>query len=1246
MAVDIPLAEFEAAVLVVTNLQSCDTSRLKAATAYIQEISTRPDAHTICMQLLYSTKEPSARFFALQALDQFIGSASYTSLDMPARIALREQLMGFIRHMGPTLLSEPAYVLNKLAEGVVLAIRQDYPEIWPTAITELASLSSDTTLGMAGLDMFCRIQSSMQTEIVDPSITRTAEATKRNTVVKDAIRLNNDISTLAQVWLQILTVHGTAVLTNTPTDKTLAGLLRSTLNTIANYAEWIDVRLVADASFVTQYARLLQSPYLRAGCVEVLIALVQKGMNPESRLALLHTLRLVDLVTALVLQIEAVWNVLSVNEDHHAPYGSTNSDDDIDFGSQVAHLVAHVGIALLTAGEDPATVAILSGKVNPSVGTLSGQKGSAADAGLGGQILIAAHGSNAMNWLAAAIRTVTEASMRLFNLATRDYLIGVEIVPFLHHIVTCLGREKKAAQSVADGIDTPVMGNAASSQDSSTGFGSLSSISGMPREKAEEPMLALPAEYVGKPAGVSCSEFMVELLRGIVRNSAYPLTYEWTGGTEEDDPDEMAHWYELRDEVKRTFINIVRIAPHEVTSFLSTFNEALGSEAMQALQQPQLSDWRELEARLQLVFWYGEGAPGVTAGTSPTPNAPADTKLTKSGPPTMSHPFAPIAIAVLRTGVGCVQNIHGLVTLAYWEVAARYAALLPLHPELLGAILEGFTGPSSLRNPNPAVRSRSAYLLLKLTKVCVRSPLGSVLVGYVDPLFNALGSLLAVPFLTDDVTFALSSFYQNPSLPTTLPPPSTDFDSTRGPTNIGSTDAAYLFETAGCVLGAPWVDHAKRIAYTEALLGPLLNATESGLQNLYKCGMTPAPQSQPHIVPPPNILEHVIQWISRSLGAIGAVTKGLGTCDGPGLEKLAALAERGLVAAMQALFLFPSNSSVRSKALFLLHRMVDCLATQLLPKLPAIIPPLLASCPSVSDMISLLAWFVQLANKFKQNVAPLLATSFLATIDKVLSIMPPIPPTNVPILNLIPTPGSRRQGAATSKRKEPESDLFITTDEFRLRVELQKSFANFILAIINNHCANDIFLSSQNVSSLPRILETLTKFVQTATDAALIRTCYQIFTLLVKQWLPITPGTANTPPQSAPPVLPKELIEQFAQLCLERILSAAWVVVVSPAWNTSDAQCHLAILDSISLQATIIIHVALASGGTYPAIGSSGGIDAIATMTQRLLPSYGVPESVASGYGGVLRKNLTSPRDVKQSFLVVAKYISRDVFEI
>lgn len=1262
----VDLAQFEMAVLCVVAPGVGDEAsrRIQQATAYIQQLSSLPNAYQLCMQLLMGTSRSEARFFALQAIAQFITSPGYAALAPQSVLELRQALLMYAQGRGATLLDEQTYVRAKLALVFALLIKVDYPERWPAAFSDLLALlsslgfsasehqalssavasgaggGSNPSTGtaaalsrpaLAGLDLFLRILSALQEEVVDPRINRPDSELARNMAVKDSMRVSGDVGRCVECCYALLARsvdHMTAAEARSrawqagrgaalpPTDAPLIGVCRSALAVLSSYASWIDIKLLANEPFCRLYIALLSCGYTRLPVASLLQALCDKGMDDTARLELIRVMRLVDVCATLAAGVESALGgggqaasasgapasvgpaggaassssaaaaagkpcipALTRSSPQHAstaaagagagssfdpdrPYGITGCDDDCDLGEAVSNLVCTVGTAIMAAGE--------------SIGVLGN--------------------AEACAWAGGALRACIDMAIRLLDVSHADCGVGTAILPFLHALVACLQREFKVARDAASGgagaasaaslggaaqVASPEfkplvppaanappslsLTSAASSASVSSSTAVLGNTSGSPDVgSAKSETAAFLRAYAGRPAGVSASEYMVRLVLVICRQYVLPGDFTFSGGggdigSDDDDGDEEdeAGLIELREGLKKAYVNIVRLAPDAVVQLLES--TVLTRDAIALL--PRLP-WPQAEACLSLCYHIGEGAAAMAGAL-------------RGGQGVLFN----LLSSVFASGVQA--HPHHAVVVVFFEMAARYHTILIPRPQLLPVVLESMIGVSGLRHRLPSVRSRTAYLLLKLVKSTIKGNTSGEAAGLLNPyvggLLKGIESFLSVPFVYNDgassPTHANGLSGVGASPPRGLDKPASSAaaaaksgsaggagssagatgDLTRGPSGLGSDDAVYLFELVGTIVGAAWVDSGTRATYTEAVATPLLASLNDGLARVAAmtgssgggagdaAAVAAAAAAAGAAVPAsasPEFIFAVSAWIVRVMNAVGHLTKGLGNVTSQGEERLARLQENILAGVIRAVAVLPRDQSVRAKALFLLHRMVDCLETRLLQHMPSVMPALL-SASTPDDMIGVLVLLNQLAAKFKLAAAPLLATCLLPIISQVFAVMPPPAPTgqtagpsasgsgrgsNVP----------QAQGRGTGRPPRKDSDAMVgsgsapttpaidrdgdgsgsgggrgggglvTTDDTRARLELQKQYALFLQQVAAHGLATAVLAAPPNDGRLLEILGTALAMLATATDASLQKTCLQFLQLLVKTWLPVT----------------------------------------------------------------------------------------------------------------------------------------------
>ena len=733
-----------------------------------------------------------------------------------------------------------------------------------------------------------------------------------------------------------------------------------------------------------------------------------------------------------------------------------------------------------------------------------------------GNALLAAGAEDALNsaagdereWIAAAIRATADAAIRLLNVSAVDVGVGIAVSPFLVGLVACLHRERNPRTNDAS----------------------------------------------ARPAGVSASEFMPRILTSVPNVLAalpLPLSGDGLRTSDADDADDAT---ELRDGLQKFLINAVRAAPDAILAFLTSEPNGLlrptSVASFGAHSSRTSAAAAHVQVALSLVYVYGDGAPSAAvAGT----------------------PLAALVFSLLR---GCVPaaDTHASVTLAWLEVAARYAPLLVDAPDLVSTVLFVALGPAGLRSDSRALRSRTTYLLLKFVKALIRPGSDGVgagaglLVHFLAQVLESLHSFLAVPFLPPTVLRALErrqamgaraavelGVAEAAELPATP-----DEEAVGG---LSHTDAQFLFEVAGVLLGAPGVDVGARVGYTSAVLGPLLTAIEGGLTALAGLGVgggTGADLS-------PILEAHVGAWVVRVLNAIGHVTKGFGSvADEPAL---AALAERAVGAGLAAVRILPSHSATRTKTFFLLHRAVDCLDVRLVPLLPATLGALVDASSCAEDVTALLVLINQLTAKFKIAIAPTLASLLIPVTGRVATAM------NEPL-------------------PSAPADAAEAAEHARARADVARTFSLFLNVLVTAGVAADVLLAPSNAPRLWDVLS-LAVDVARAVEPAAAKTVLIFAGALVRSWLPVaapaTTGMGTNPAalssSAAPSPLSQQLIGPFASFAVETFgVRAGWGVLCTDTFDATDAQCAALASEVVALHSAIALHVGAVSGADVGAV--------------------------------------------------------------
>ena len=620
------IRDFETAVLLVTNpppgavAGGPEAGLLVQATNYIQTLAQHPEAYRLCLQLLVETSQPAARFFSLQALAQFVASPSYASLDGGRLSELRGTLLHWTVSgvQSGSLSSQPTYVRTKLAVVFGTIIRRDYPSRWPSAFQDVLGplLAGLTQLQLAigrgdpcprsadpsflsvccGIDLFLRITSVIQEDVAEARIHRPDPAERAQAgAVKDAMRLGWNptqqalaaaaaaglpspapapaaVPAIVEAWYGIVT--SLAVIR--------PGLAARALTAMAEYADWIDISLLANERFFGLFYGLLMggvppgaaippsfspkgaksdarsvagggggprlpkhcSLLLRGPATRVLMSLLGKGMDTGARLELIRAGKVPEVLAKLTEKPKALLPDGEEDDDddnstdHAAAGDDVDLDEEEDLGQCVSQLLCQTGQALLAAGEAPSVMC----NAQPA----------------------------AVEWLARSIRDLLSQALSLVELCVdpscnRDSApLFLELTPLLMDVVAAFHREMKANAASAAAAAAAAAANSYSAGTEGGGMSrSLSASnlqhvpSGQQPQKPNKVKAAaaaaaamapsppfpsptssvgsgsggnslLPRAYEGRPAGVAMSEhgILPRLLEALPARSAFPQDYQ------------------------------------------------------------------------------------------------------------------------------------------------------------------------------------------------------------------------------------------------------------------------------------------------------------------------------------------------------------------------------------------------------------------------------------------------------------------------------------------------------------------------------------------------------------------------------------------------------------------------------------------------------------------------------------------------------------------------------------------------
>ncbi|XP_073139447.1 exportin-T isoform X2 [Henckelia pumila] len=282
--------DLEKAILICFDESGGVDSVLKSqAIAFIQQIKETPSICSICVEKLCFSKLVQVQFWCLQCLHEVL-QIKYLSMSPEEKSFIRKSVFSMACNETVSgdgnnctrLLGGPPFVRNKLAQVVVTLIYFEYPLIWPSVFIDfLPNLSKGTVV----IDMFCRILTALDDEIISFDYPRSGEEVAVSGRIKDAMRAQC-VPQIVGAWYDIVSMYK-----NMDTE-----LCSSVLDSMKRYVLWIDIGLIANDAFTRLLFELMLvdglPDQLRASAAGVVLAIVSKRMDPKPKLALLQSLQI------------------------------------------------------------------------------------------------------------------------------------------------------------------------------------------------------------------------------------------------------------------------------------------------------------------------------------------------------------------------------------------------------------------------------------------------------------------------------------------------------------------------------------------------------------------------------------------------------------------------------------------------------------------------------------------------------------------------------------------------------------------------------------------------------------------------------------------------------------------------------------------------------------------------------------------------------------------------------------------
>ncbi|KAF9353934.1 pre-tRNA nuclear export protein, partial [Mortierella sp. NVP85] len=676
---------------------------------------------------------------------------------------------------------------------------------------------------------------------------------------------------------------------------------------------------------------------------------------------------------------------------------------------------------------------------------------------------------------------------------------------------------------------------------------------------------------------------MRQILESIVMKMKYGEDMDWVcvaiaGGSEsvgtigEDSigDEDMLNFIELRRELKRFYDQIAALSASLTTSFLhSAVTTTLTTFVNEkAAGSAGVSDWRDLELALYLLYLYGEAIKGIPQFAVVAPSVGANGGKNVNPIPPVGAPLTPLGeclFEMCKSGVSAYP--HPSVSATFFEIACRYSNFFEIRPDCIPDVLEAFVDPRGLHHPLLANRTRVWYLFWRFTK-----DLKTKLSPFVQTVLTSIQDVLTI----------------EASLPPVLAP---DFDLSSFKDQTFETKT-YLFEAVGLLISQDTIPAQQQFEYLSAVVTPFL--TE--IQKCLEACRAIQPSSNGTVggvsgitAGSPMYQDLELVWtLHHRLMALGSIAKGFpdvltnkkgaavaGTTGGPCAQIFKQVAEITL----EALVTLSRFEVIRSAARFTFGRLINCLGQDSQPYLPPLITGLLQEC-SIMELAEFLPFMSQVAHKFKATIISILNGLLFPLVQKVFFF-----------LNQVPN----------------------GTDEALALVELRKSYLAFLVGLFSSELEN-VFVTRANGQHLNLILQSVLHYAQDMSDVPVSRMAFGILLRAVNSWgsqsenaggygAPV--GNGSRSGSVSPDYSERLEAPGFYQFMYEHIVRVTFEVPLKPTFDLQDGQSMLVLGEIAGLQKAIV---------------QKQGDVFLSYLSQVYLPSINCPPDLAQEYVQALQQ--------------------------
>ena len=274
-----------------------------------------PDLGIQCAIILSANGDPIVHHFGLKLFEDVI-KLKWNVMSPQQKLYVKEHTMSSMENGVKDILKDPIHIKDAIARNVVEIAKREWPQQWPSFLSELESLSSKSDTA-AELVMFVILRL-----VEDVAVLQTLEQHQRRKEIYQA--LTADMEVIFKFLLTLLERHYQAYLANPMNEVVKAKhskICQAVLATFTAFVEWAPMQhiMANDCYLVKCLCHLLRDDQLQLYAAECLLGIVSWKVGKLSDRSQLMVLFKPEMISPLFEAVEAanVRTLQDQDEDAH-----------------------------------------------------------------------------------------------------------------------------------------------------------------------------------------------------------------------------------------------------------------------------------------------------------------------------------------------------------------------------------------------------------------------------------------------------------------------------------------------------------------------------------------------------------------------------------------------------------------------------------------------------------------------------------------------------------------------------------------------------------------------------------------------------------------------------------------------------------------------------------------------------------------------------------------------------------------